>query len=443
MNAEFQRNVWIELTPRRLILMVVLLGLAFAASAIAGGTEYDVASTARLLFYVIVAVWGSRNAALAVVGEIRDRTWDMQLLSSITPGAMTWGKLFGSTIYNWFGGAICLAVLEVERATHAGLAAALVDLAYFIAVGLIAQAAAFLASLVAVRRRQSHSRLDIFVYQAIGVGAGVAVYTVWEFVKASGDAVTWWSTAIDRRGFLLASLAIFTAWTLLGCYREMRLELKMKNGILVWLLWLVFIGIYVAGFDAWLSTDKTVAGWDAGSLRLALAGVTFTALTYLMVFLEPKDRVHFRWLGSQISSGRIGAFLGGLQAWMMSYVAALLCTGVLLYWLHQSRPDLVAQLALIAAASGFLTRDVLIFVFMRSLPGRRRGDFAALGILFALYVLAPAIVNGLGLQNLLMVFYPYPTSPVWIAPVVAWAEGVAMAVLAFGQIALSRKPAIA
>ena len=24
---------------------------------------------------------------------------------------MTWGKLFGSTIYNWFGGAICLAVV--------------------------------------------------------------------------------------------------------------------------------------------------------------------------------------------------------------------------------------------------------------------------------------------------------------------------------------------
>jgi hypothetical protein len=186
-----------------------------------------------------------------------------------------------------------------------------------------------------------------------------------------------------------------------------------------------------------------MAGWDAGSLRLALAGVTFTALTYVMVFLEPKDRVHFRWLGTQISSGRIGAFWSGLQAWMMSYVAAILCTVVLLFWLHQNRPDIVDQPALIAAAMGFLTRDVLIFVFMRSLPGRRRGDFAALGILFALYVLAPAIVNGLGLQKLMMVFYPYPASPIWIAPVVAWAEGIAMAVLTIGQIALSRKPATA
>jgi len=450
MNPEFQRNIWLELTPRRLVLMVVLLTLAFFAAAVAGGTEYTLGSMAQLLYYSIVVVWGARNASLAVVGEIRDRTWDMQLLSAITPGEMTWGKLFGSTVYNWFGGAICLAVMLVDKGAHAGPLAAVFDFIYYVAVGVISQAAAFLASLVAVRRRQAHSRLDIFIYQTIGILAGVAVYWIWSiadpagsylFHKVAGDTVTWWGRVLDRRGFLLLSLAIFTAWTLLGCYREMRLELKMQNGTLVWLAFLVFIGIYVAGFDAWLSDDKTMAGWDAGSLRLALAGVTYTALTYLMVFLEAKDRVHLRWLGSQISSGRVGAFWSGLQAWMMSYIAAIVCTAALLFWLHQNRPDIVDQLALIAAAAGFLTRDVGIFVFMRALPGRRRGDFAALGILFALYVLAPAIINGLGFKNLLMLFYPFPTSPVWMGPVVAWAEGIAMAVLAFSQIALARKPA--
>ena len=71
-------------------------------------------------------------------------------------------------------------------------------------------------------------------------------------------------------------------------------------------------------------------------------------------------------------------------------------------------------------------------------------NFLYLGFnLFALYVLAPAIINGLGFKNLLMLFYPFPTSPLWMGPVVAWAEGIAMAVFAFGQIALSRKPATA
>jgi hypothetical protein len=234
---------------------------------------------------------------------------------------------------------------------------------------------------------------------------------------------------------------VFTAWTLLACYREMRLELKMQNGTLVWLAFLAFIGVYVAGFDAWLTTDRSVAGWDAVSLRLGLAATTFIVLTYLMVVLEPKDRVHLRWLGSQITSGRLGAAWSGLQAWMTAYLAAMLCSVALLVWLHQIRPDTMEQPALLAAVLGFLTRDVSIFVLMRSLPGRRRGDLAALGILFALYVLAPAIFKGVGLNSLLMLFYPQPTTPLWMSPAVAWAEGIAVASFALGRVALSRSPA--
>jgi hypothetical protein len=342
--------------------------------------------------------------------------------------------------------------MMTEAVAHQGAAAALIGLVYFIAVGVISQAAAFLASLVAIRRRQAHSRLDIFIYQVVGLAAAVAVYSIWSTAdlagsillhKTASDTVVWWGRTVDARGFLLVSLAVFTAWTLLGCYREMRLELKMQNGTLVWLSFLIFIGVYVAGFDAWLNNDKDVAGWDAISLRLGLASTTFIALTYLMVVLEPKDRVHLRWLGSQITSGRLSAAWSGLQAWMTAYLAAMLCSIALLVWLHQIRPEAMEQSALLAAVLGFLTRDVSIFVLMRSLPGRRRGDLAALGILFALYVLAPAIFKGVGLNNLLMLFFPQPTSPLWMSPAAAWAEGVAVASFALGRVALSRPSATA
>ena len=454
MNPEFQRNLWIELTPRRLTLMVVLLALAFFASVLSGGKDYGPAAAAEWLYYAIVVVWGTRNAALAVVGEIRDRTWDMQRLSSIDPGAMTWAKQFGSTLYNWFGGAICLSVMTIETAVHKGAPTALIDVVYYVAVGVIAQAAAFLASLIAVRRRQAHSRLDVFIYQVVGLAAGVAVFAIWSVVDPAGsiltrkpasDFVFWWGHTFDTRGFLLVSLALFAGWTLIGCYREMRLELKMRNGTLVWLGFLAFIGVYVAGFDAWLANDKAMAVWahDPVSLRLGLAATTFAALTYLMVVLEPKDRVHYRWLGSQIASARLGAAWNGLQAWMMAYIATALCVAGLLVWLHLYQPSVADQPVLIASALGFLTRDVSIFVLMRSLPGRRRGDLAALGILFALYVLAPAIAEGLGLKEIMMAFFPQLATPPWIAPLVAWAEAIAVAIFAIGRVALSKSPAAA
>lgn len=449
MNPEFQRNVWIELTPRRLTLMVVLLALAFFAAALSGDKDSGPAHAAELLYYAVVVVWGTRNAATAVVGEIRDRTWDMQLLSSITPGAMMWGKLFGSTIYNWFGGAICLAVLLSDAAVHKGVPAATIDLVYYLAVGVISQAAALLASLIAAKRRQAHSRLDIFVYQVVGLIAGAVVYTVWSIADPAGsilthlpatDFVDWWGRSFDSHGFLLVSLALFTAWTLVACYREMRIELKMRNGALVWLGFLVFIGVYVAGFDA-RSQPNDVPHLDLVGQRLALAMLAYLCLTYLMVLLEPKDSVHYRWLGSQIASGRLVAFWNGLQAWMMSYGATLVAAAALLVWWHLHAPDQVMQQSLVVAGLGFLTRDVSIFVLMRNLNARRRGDFAALGILLALYFLAPAIVKGLGLESALMLFYPHPTTPVWLGPVVAWVEGAALAALAFSRASIRNNPA--
>jgi hypothetical protein len=443
MNPEFVRNVWLELTPRRMMMMAGLLALTFFAASLGGVMGWGPSGAASVFYYLIVVIWGARNASMGVVGEIRDRTWDMQRLSSLGAGTMTWGKLFGSTIYNWFGGALCLILVMVNIVTHLGPATAAIELVYYIGIGVIAQSSSLLASLIAIRRRQTHSRLDLFVYQAVGLCAAVIVYLVWSTAdpvaavlshKSATDFIPWWSFKIDSRVFLLTSVAGFAGWTLLGCNREMRLELKMRNGPLVWFAFLVFIGLYVAGFDAWLSPD--MKSWDAVSLRLLLAMTTFAVLTYLMVLLEPKDRVHYRWMESQFRSGHIVTALSGVQAWMMSYGAAILVGGVLSVWLFHDVSIAATGQALVLATLGFITRDVSIFVLMQTLPGRRRGDLGALVVLFALYVLVPAILNGLHANGSMYLFFPQIPNPTWLGAGVAWAEGLAVAVLALTRLAL-------
>jgi hypothetical protein len=446
MNPEFLRNVWLEMTPRRIALMVGLLALTFFAAALGGGAEWGPSSVGSFLYYVIAVIWGSRSAALSVVGEIRDRTWDGQRLSSLDAGAMTWGKLFGSTIYNWFGGLICLAVVLLNVITHLGPTTALIELVYFIGIAIVAQSAALLASLVAIGRGHTHSRFEIFAYQMVGLIAALTVYYVWSTAdpvaavmthKPSTDVIPWWGVACDARAFLLVSLAVFAAWTLLGCYRAMRLELKMRNGPVVWLGFLGFMGFYVAGFDAWLSPN--LSGWDVVALRFLLAATTFATLTYIMVLLEPKDRVHYRWLEGQVRAGRLMQAFEGLQAWMMSYGATLV-TGLMLAALLVRDHDVAATgQALVLAGLGFLTRDVAIFVFMQTLPGKRRGDFGALAILFALYVLAPSILAGLHADNLLFLFFPQFAAPTWIGAVAAWIEGGAVAVASIARLALTER----
>ena len=449
MNPEFERNVWLELTPRRTLMMAGLLALTFFAASLAEGVEWGPSSVASLLYYVLVVIWGSRNAAMSVVGEIRDRTWDMQRLSSLSAATMTWGKLFGSTIYNWLGGAICLVVIMANLVTHQGPATAAIELIYYLGIGVIAQSTSLLASLIAIGRRQAHSRLDQFVYQALGLIAALGVYYIWSEAgpaaslskhHVEADVIPWWGVSMNAGAFLLTSLAIFAVCTLLGCYREMRLELKMRNGPLVWLAFLIFMGIYVAGFDAWLSPQ--MKAWDAVALRLLLAGTTYIGLTYVMVLLEPKDRVHYRWMAQQIGAGHIANGLSGVQAWMMSYGATLAVGVALSLWLLHDVSVAASGQPLVLAELGFITRDVALFVLMQTLPGRRRGDLGALAILFTLYVLAPAILAGLGAKSVLFLFFPQLLAPTWVGALAAWIQGIAVASAALTRLALDEPAAV-
>jgi hypothetical protein len=449
MNPEFRRNVWLELSTRRIMTMTIVLLLAFFAAAVSR-SDWLPPSVAITLYYFIVVFWGARNAALSVVGEIRDRTWDFQRLSALGAAEMTWGKLFGSTIYNWYGGAICLVVIVAYRVVHAGPEAGLISLVFYIVAGLIAQSAALLASLIAAMRRQRHTQLEVFAYQMTGLLTALLAIWVWNAADPAGSLITrihaaeiipWWGQSFDARAFLLVSLALFAGWLLLGCYRAMRLELKMPNGPFVWLAFLVFMGVYVAGFDAWLPKNGSINVRDAVALRLALAGTTFAILTYVMVLLEPKDRVLYRWMGAEFLKGRLGRVAYVMQGWMMSCKAAFIVGICLIAWLLHE--DAAPAAAVIGAALGFLLRDVAIFVLLQTLPGPRRGDFAAVVTLFALYVLAPAIADGLGLTQALVLFYPQPWIPAWQSPATAWAEALIVVVLVVSRLASGARRAAA
>lgn len=450
MNPEFRRNVWIELSSRRLATMTAVVFLIFLAASSSDSAGL-VTRLAEYLFYFIVVFWGSRNAALSVVGEIRDRTWDFQRLSALGAGRMMWGKLFGSTIFNWYGGALCLLVIVADRLRYTGSAAALTDLVYFLVVGMIAQSVALLASLVAALRRQTHSRLEVFIYQAAGLLSAIAVYNVWSRANPAAGSplgypeavrgIPWWGQYFDAPTFLLSSLAIFAAWTLLGCYRTMRVELRMKNGPYVWLAFLVFMGVYVAGFDAWLPATVIVNMQDTIALRLALAGATLGAITYAMVLFEPKERILYRRLGAMISVRRFAQAFSEAQGWMIAYLAAFLVAALLVVWL--ALEGFAPAAAMVISALGFLTRDVGIFVLLQASPGRQRGDFGALVTLLALYVLAPMILHGGADGQALVLFYPRNASPIWLGPLAAWAEALTVATLSFRRLSLGAPRATA
>lgn len=435
MNPEFQRNVWLELTPLRLIVLVAVLSLVFFAAALTEGVAGPGAA-ARFLFAAITVVWGTRNAARAVVGEIQGRTWDGQRLSSLGPGPMMWGKLFGATIFNWVGGAACLMVIFADACERAGLLSALWEAVYWMAMGIIAQGASLLASLIAARRRQGRSQFEVFFYQVAGLAAAIAVWAVADpsgpsvGIFAKTDIVMWWDIGFEKPAFYLASLAVFTGWMLVGCYRQMRLELMLANGPWVWLAFLAFTGLYVAGF-----AECGVTTFDPMTCRLAAAATAMAVLIYITLILEPKSRVQLRWLGGAFAKGQLGKASTHLSGWMMSYLAAVLLTIVLA--VHMGLAGHNTELATPLAVLGFVTRDIGLVLLMNMLARRRGGDLMAIAMLALLYAVMPAIVSGMHYSTGLALFLPKSTDPAWWSPAAAWLEAVVIWVVVVSRLALA------
>ena len=100
MNAEFRRNLWLELSTHRLIAMPAALALVLAlVYAMSDEPRESLAATSAWIAAAFLGVWGVRSAAESVGEEMRNRTWDAQRMSALGPWEMTWGKLVGSAAF--------------------------------------------------------------------------------------------------------------------------------------------------------------------------------------------------------------------------------------------------------------------------------------------------------------------------------------------------------
>ena len=429
MNPELQRNLWLEASPFRLVLIAGLLLLVFAATSAAPSGLATTSSAALGLYWFFAVLWGTRSAGLSVVSEIRERTWDGQKLSSIGPWEMVTGKLFGATAANWFGALLCLLFVLGFNWHDQGPAGAISYGVILLALGVFAQAVALLSSLMLIRRQTGNWRLDTFLCQVAGIGAAFTYYSLWSSIPAfehSGtQSIAWWGHDFNLSGFHLVSLLLFLGWALVGCWRAMRAELRFANGPYVWLAYLFYGAVYSAGFESWIGHQVALPA-EATASKLALAGMTLLASVYSMVFLEPKDPVRLRWLGEQLRAGHLYRAFLALDCWMLSY-ATTLVVGLILALSWAAGPLSLIVLAIL----GLLTRDVAIFVLLGGKAGGR-GEFAALAILGALYLLLPMILAGLGMRGLDFLFLPTPNA---LAVIAAWGQGVVVAILAMRRIA--------
>ncbi|MFV2056782.1 MAG: hypothetical protein ACC707_09960 [Thiohalomonadales bacterium] len=410
-NPEFQRNVWLELSQHRLLGMPAVLGAIFFLVYLIAEPTFSgpINSTAMLLYFALTLLWGTRLAGDALVNEIRDRTWDQQRMTSITPWAMAWGKLLGSTVYTWYGAIICLAVygttailLQYNDVTK--------NLLTMLAIGVLAHSVALLASLQSINKNREYNRSATNSYMILGILTAAPFYSL--ALQGQG-LLSWYGERYQSKDFYLISLLLICAWVIIAIYRKMREELQFRSYPFVWLAFLAFFTLAIAG----IVDNAMIDNSQIYTLRLFIAFGTLLTLTYVMVLTENKDPLIIRRLFVALSDRKWRSFFELTPLWLVTLLTTYILAPFLILagysqfdTLNISRDWTLEFKAALIAATVFLSRDVLIILFFNFAKERKRADLTALMYLALLYWLLPSIVGAMGLIELLPIFFPIGSS---------------------------------
>ena len=446
--AEFQRNLWLQLSWGRVLAAPILLGIIVAAmmQAMAPAPSY-MAEIARWGFVLLMALWSTRRVADALAEEVAGGTWESQCMSAMSAWSMVWGKLFGGAVFPWYCALICLGVMAwfgLHAAPGANRVAVWQQVGTLLLAAVLGQATALVVALLLLRKVQFRRRLTVTMAQIAGLLAfGLAVG--WDYSAnpwaASVGTIHWYDRDFDANLFYLASAGVFTAWALLAAWRLMRAELLYVNRPWMWALFTLFSMAYGAGFVKWQV--------EALSSRLAIACICALTLTYLAFLAEAKDPVRYHWGVARFRALHWWRALEFMPWWLISYVLAVVA-GAATIWSIASGGQLTWQdswwftlqrdanwFALgpiafnIAALLLFALRDMLFLLWLNfSGRMRSRADLAGALVLAIAYWPLPMLLFGAGLTDFLPAVVPFAVTN---ATAIAWpaAEVIAVGILLY------------
>ena len=318
-------------------------------------------------------------------------------MSALDPWTMTWGKLFGSTSFNWYGGLMCLAVIA-----SSGFAAGKPDVLATV-LSLCAGGVLLHAALIALNLHTS--QFETRIVQRGGMGWLVIIFVfilMPTFSINEEKPVSWWGLETNHALFWLDSAILFAACATFAAWRVICNALQVRTLPWAWPAFACLLTFYFAGF---------VPG-EGRMQPLWLTGL-FVAVTmsYVVLITEPNTLLRWRKLRLLQSREDWRGWLENLPLWpttlLLSFLFALLLmltSGDELS--RHNRMDFLQPQHAFAIAL-MLLRDACILLFFAFAPNSKRAVGAAMLYLLVLNMLLPFLAGVADLQEVRYFFLPF------------------------------------
>lgn len=361
---------------------------------------------------------------------------------------MTWGKLFGSTLFSWYAGLWSLLVFVLMlflipeadlfrylRWDSHGMESVVIKkwvllsqgigpaLLFIVGLALWSQAWGFLMGMYHLQNKESKSK------RKSGFASIISIILLPTIIFSLLDPVWephglhWYQWEFGQFWFGLVSLYIFLGWLITGIYLQMRRELQVPNPPWVWSAFMAFLLGYVMGFyQGEVNILLTVP--DLWSMRLFSGWILMVSLTYLILWWERTDGVGVRRLFHLWSSSRIYDALCEIPRWLVGLIVTWTTAIVLILIqvmygenpfigkvLNQmaSEPnngDFYSLYGVVIAMMFFLMRDIALLFYFYFSDKPQRALTTTFVYCIVLYLLIPLLLGVADIDTLNPVFLP-------------------------------------
>jgi hypothetical protein len=319
-------------------------------------------------------------------------------MSALSPWQLVWGKLFGSTLFAWYGTALCILLYLV--ASNTAWSDRLPIALFVVLAGLMVQAATMLLCLSSMPRNLKQGRVQSFSY--VLLISLVCLPWLFGAMVDLHDDVQWYSWMLPKTLFVNLSVGIFLMWALAGLYRLMRQELQMRQGFAVWLGFELCVIIYLNNFMLQQSWTDVNSRQHIGFFPLAMFQAA--AFTYLMLFLEGASPIDAKQALRAMRQGRYTTLMQWIPCWLLSLFLAAIFFIASAWTMHDSK-----LLFFLFGVLLFVVRDVAILLWVRFSPDQKPANIVAVIIyLTCSYTILPLLLAAINGDVLMVFFLPNP-----------------------------------
>lgn len=429
--AELYKSYRLNISAHRLVITPFIMLAIYCIAFIRSHQPLATLSHVSLSFYTLFVVfYGALCASSSFTQELRQKTWDNIRLSSLSIRDLLFGKLFGMTLYAWYGGAIALVVLMLSLLLQGALFQHLTDLLLMLIAGVFVHVVAMIIDLQSLQlsnvSRTGFANIALLIFAIIYSSmflmgtAFMGIMSAFDKVDVLwGNTFTWYQTEWNVRHFIVSSSIVFLAWMLLGVYRQLR-ELIFCKSLLPW-AWTGFVLFLIFYFNGFIF--KASFYNDYPIARFANALLVSAASAYAIISYKTHSVTHYRLLKKYFQTSQWSRFAEGIPLWSISYVLCVFSAIFVMLNLPESvsiNADTSFNVPVVSGSVPFQTsfnafvigvllfvlRDILLILYFSFSPKAKRSLFMATVYLLILYILLPTLLTTIGLSNLAWYLFP-------------------------------------